>query len=150
MHINGIELIIIYFISFVMNHGMSKIRYVECTSSLIRALVLFKKLFPSHGKKEIETFLSKAVKYLEGMQEEDGSWNGNWGKCYATYFAIKGLVATRNTYQNSSTLRRGVEFLLKIQSPDGGWGESHISCTQKKYNPLFHGILPILFKLPLL
>ena len=75
---------------------------------------------------------------MEETQKEDGSWYGNWGIChiYATYFAIKGLVATGNTYHNSSTIRKGVEFLLKIQCPDGGWGESHISCTQKKYIPL--------------
>ena len=121
-----------------MNHGMGKIRYVECTSSSIQALVLFRKLFPNHRKKEIKTFLSKGVKYLEETQKEDGSWHGYWGICYtyATYFAIKGLVATGNTYNNSSTLRRGVEFLLKIQCPDGGWGESYISCMQKKYIPL--------------
>ncbi|XP_022946791.1 beta-Amyrin Synthase 1-like isoform X2 [Cucurbita moschata] len=112
--------------------------YVECTSSSIQALVLFTKLFPNHRKKEIETFLSKAIKYLEETQKEDGSWFGNWGVChiYATYFAIKGLVATGNTYHNSSTIRKGVEFLLKIQCPDGGWGESHVSCMQKKYIPL--------------
>ena len=117
---------------------MGKIRYVECTSASIQALILFKKLFPSHRKKEIETFLSKAVKYLEETQKEDGSWYGNWGIChiYATYFAIKGLVASGNTYQNSSTLQRGVELLLKIQYPDGGWEESHISCREKKYIPL--------------
>ena len=77
MHVNCIGLIIICFVFLVMNYGMGKIRYVECTSASIQALILFKKLFPSHRKKEIETFLSKAVKYLEETQKEDGSWYGN-------------------------------------------------------------------------
>ncbi|XP_022999284.1 beta-Amyrin Synthase 2-like isoform X1 [Cucurbita maxima] len=121
-----------------LEYTVLELEYVECTSSSIQALVLFTKLFPNHRKKEIETFLSKAEKYIEETQKEDGSWYGNWGIChiYATYFAIKGLVATGNTYHNSSTIRRGVEFLLKIQCSDGGWGESHLSCTQKKYIPL--------------
>ena len=129
-----------------MNHGMDKIRYAECTSSSIQALVLFTKLFPNHRRKDIETFLSKVVQYLEETQKEDGSWYGNWGIChiYATYFAIKGLVATRSTYQNSSTLRRGVEFLLKIQCRDGGWGESHISCSNflcfNSFDPFSRGL----------
>lgn len=116
---------------------MSKIRYVECTSSSIQAVVLFKRLFPSHRKREIETFITKATNYMKETQKKDGSWYGNWGIChlYATYFAIKGLEAAGNTYDNCSAIRRGVDFLLKIQCRDGGWGESHVSCKTKVYTP---------------
>ena len=116
----------------------TKFRYVECTSSAIQALVLFKKLFPSQRKKEINNFIEKATNYIKETQKEDGSWYGNWGIChtYATFFAVKGLVAAGSTYDNCSTIRRGVEFLLKVQCDDGGWGESHISCTKKVYTPL--------------
>lgn len=49
-------------------------RYIECTSSTIQALVLFKKLHPQHRRKEIEGFLTRASEYLEKMQMQDGSW----------------------------------------------------------------------------
>ncbi|KAE8648493.1 lupeol synthase isoform X2 [Cucumis sativus] len=112
--------------------------YVECTSSAIQALVLFKKLFPSHRKKEIENFIEKAENFIKQLQKEDGSWYGNWGIChiYATLFAIKGLVATGNTYDNCLEISKAVEFLLKIQCEDGGWGESHISCFKRVHTHL--------------
>jgi beta-amyrin synthase len=48
--------------------------YVECTASAIEALVLFKKLYPGHRKKEIEDFIENAVQYLQDEQMPDGSW----------------------------------------------------------------------------
>lgn len=48
--------------------------YVECTSSVIQALVLFKKLYPGHRKMEIDNFVTNAVRYLEDTQLPDGSW----------------------------------------------------------------------------
>lgn len=49
-------------------------RYVECTSSAIQALILFKNLYPHHRNKEIQTFITKAAGYLESLQRPDGSW----------------------------------------------------------------------------
>ncbi|KAK4770144.1 hypothetical protein SAY87_030676 [Trapa incisa] len=48
--------------------------YVECTSSCIQALVLFKKLFPSHRKHEIDNFLVNAAQFIQDTQKSDGSW----------------------------------------------------------------------------
>ncbi|XP_024182949.2 beta-amyrin synthase-like [Rosa chinensis] len=112
--------------------------YVECTSSSIQALALFRKLYPGHRKKHIDDFITNAACYLEDMQTPDGSWYGIWGICfvYGTWFAILGLKAAGRTYKNCEAIRRGVEFLLKIQRNDGGWGESYTSCTNKIYTPL--------------
>ncbi|XP_050285981.1 beta-amyrin synthase-like [Quercus robur] len=112
--------------------------YVECTASAIQALVLFKTLYPEHRKKEIEDFITNAVRYIENMQMLDGSWNGNWGICflYGTWFALGGLAAAGKTYYNCPAMRKGVDFLLKTQKGDGGWGESYLSCPKMEYIPL--------------
>ncbi|KAJ6678906.1 TERPENE CYCLASE/MUTASE FAMILY MEMBER [Salix purpurea] len=95
-------------------------------------------LYPGHRKKEIESFIARAVEYLEMIQMPDGSWYGNWGVCfiYSTWFALVGLAAAGKTYYNNQAMRRGVDFLLRIQSPDGGWGESYLACPNKIYTPL--------------
>ena len=49
-------------------------RYVECTSSSIQALALFRMLYPKYRKKDINAFITSAVRYLEDMQTADGSW----------------------------------------------------------------------------
>ncbi|KAL3624985.1 myb-like DNA-binding protein bas1 [Castilleja foliolosa] len=112
--------------------------YVECTSSSIQALVLFNKLYPEHRKKEIEIFIKKAAAYFEDIQKPDGSWYGSWGVCfiYGTWFALAGLAAAGKDYNNCNAIRRGVDFLLKSQNGDGGWGESYLSCPKKEYIPL--------------
>ena len=109
--------------------------YVECTGSAVVVLTRFMKQFPRHRTKEIETFIAQAVKYIESLQMADGSWYGNWGVCfiYATFFAVRGLVAAGKTYQSYEPIRRAVQFLLKIQNDEGGWGESFLSCPGKKY-----------------
>ncbi|KAJ6327893.1 hypothetical protein OIU76_006432 [Salix suchowensis] len=93
--------------------------YVECTSSAIHGFVVFMKVYPGHRKKEIETFIARAVQYLEMIQMPDGSWYGNWGVCfiYSTWFALVGLAAAGKTYYNNQAMRRGVDFLLRIYTP---------------------------------
>lgn len=58
---------------------------------------------------------------------------GSWGICfiYATWFALVGLTAAGKTYYNCKAVCRGVEFLLKTQNNDGGWGESYLSSPNK-------------------
>ncbi|CAB4272094.1 unnamed protein product [Prunus armeniaca] len=80
------------------------------------------------------------VEFLENLTIEYEY--GNWGICfiYGTWFAIRGLEAAGKTYNNCEAIRRGVEFLLKTQRDDGGWGESYISCTNKSKLKLISGI----------
>ncbi|XP_027117731.2 lupeol synthase-like [Coffea arabica] len=112
--------------------------YVECTSSAIQALSLFKKLYPGHRKAEVESCISRAIDYIENEQEDDGSWYGRWGICYTygTWFAVEALVACGRDYDNSSALRKACKFLLSKQLPDGGWGESYLSCSNEVYTNL--------------
>ncbi|KAL3613496.1 myb-like DNA-binding protein bas1 [Castilleja foliolosa] len=112
--------------------------YVECTSSVIQCLVLFNKLHPNHRTREIKTSIKKAVEYIEAEQRPDGSWYGKWGVCftYAGWWALQGLAAAGKSQENCCAIRKGVDFLLKSQNDDGGWGESYLSCPKKEYVPL--------------
>ncbi|KAI6689734.1 hypothetical protein NL676_026562 [Syzygium grande] len=139
--------------------------YVECTSSALQALVLFRKLYPGLRKMEIEDFISNSVNYLENVQKTDGSWHvplplciseefryiketanklsnscryGCWGVCftYGLWFALVGLAAAGKTYGNCAAMRKGVAFLLRTQLPDSGWRESYLSCPKTEYIPL--------------
>ncbi|CAF1926178.1 hypothetical protein HID58_065063 [Brassica napus] len=115
--------------------------YVECTSSVIQALIMFKKLYPDHRTREIDRTIEKAVQFIENTQEADGSWYGSWGVCYtyATWFALEGLASVGKTYENCLAMREGVGFLLKKQNSSGGWGESYLSCSEKRYIELEGG-----------
>ncbi|XP_016445350.1 beta-amyrin synthase [Nicotiana tabacum] len=122
-----------FFADIVIEH-----EYVECTGSSIQALVLFKKLYPGHRTNEVDNFIDNAVKYFEDVQMPDGSWYGCWGVCfiYASWFALGGLAAAGKSYSNCAAVRKGVEFLLRTQRSDGGWGESYRSCPDKVYREL--------------
>ncbi|KAK8707331.1 hypothetical protein V6N13_058392 [Hibiscus sabdariffa] len=107
--------------------------YVECTSSAIQGLALFRKLHPKHRRVEIDHCIARGVQFLEDTQNPDGSWYGCWGICYTygTWFAVGGLAACGRNYNNSPSMRKACEFLLSKQLPNGGWGESYLSSQNK-------------------
>ncbi|MCD7472252.1 Tetra-spanning protein 1 [Datura stramonium] len=118
-----------FFADVVIEH-----EYVECTGSSVQALVQFKKLYPGHRTTEINNFIHNAVKYFEDVQKPDGSWYDCWGVrfTYTSWFALGGLAAAGKSDSNTATVRKGVEFLLRTQRSDGGWGESYRSGTHHK------------------
>ncbi|KAL6888527.1 hypothetical protein ACP4OV_009553 [Aristida adscensionis] len=109
--------------------------YPECTASVLQALVLFKELYPSYRTRDIEKCIANAATFIENTQRQDGSWLGTWGICftYATFFSVKGLVASGKTYENSSSIRSACHFILSKQLKTGGWGESHVSNRTQIY-----------------
>ncbi|XP_008661274.1 achilleol B synthase isoform X3 [Zea mays] len=108
---------------------------VECTSSVLQALVLFEEFNSEYRSKEIKENVKKAAIYIENNQNKDGSWYGTWGICfvYGTLYAIKGLVAAGRNYENSICIRKACNFLLSIQLKTGGWAESYHSCERQVY-----------------
>ncbi|KAM0862130.1 hypothetical protein ACQ4PT_045449 [Festuca glaucescens] len=108
---------------------------VECTSSVIDALMMFRDQHPLYRNNEIEGCVQKAALFIESKQQKDGSWYGTWGICftYGTMFGIKGLTIAGRTYDTSSSIRRACKFLLSNQQPTGGWGESYISSENEEY-----------------
>ncbi|KAL8139692.1 hypothetical protein V2J09_005713 [Rumex salicifolius] len=97
--------------------------YVECTSSVIQALTLFKKLHPSHRSEEIQNCIQKSI--------QTGSWGV--GFTYGTWFAVDALISCGMNYNSCIALRKASDFLISKQLADGGWGESYLSCTNKVY-----------------
>ncbi|KAK2988295.1 hypothetical protein RJ640_011966 [Escallonia rubra] len=109
--------------------------HVECTASVIQALMLFKRMHPGHREKEIEVSVAKALCFLKDRQWTNGSWYGYWGVCflYGTFLALLGLASAGETYSNSQAVRKAVQFFLWAQNEEGGWGESIQSCPREKY-----------------
>ena len=110
--------------------------YVECSSASLQALAAFAARFPDDARvRDIARASTRGRAFLKSIQKPDGSWYGSWAVCftYGTWFGVKGLLATGSTYATCAALRKATAFLLSKQMADGGWGESYLSCQNKKY-----------------
>ncbi len=76
------------------------------------------------GEKADSPRMAAALAYLEKEQEPEGSWFGRWGVnyVYGTWSALCALNAAGVDPQKP-VVRRAVDWLVKIQNADGGWGE---------------------------
>jgi squalene/oxidosqualene cyclase-like protein len=108
--------------------------YVECSSACVTALAHFAQDQPGHRTVEVMNAIQAGGQFLKSIQRPDGSWYGSWGVCftYGTWFGIEGLVAAGEP-TSGAEIRKGVEFLLGKQNPNGGWGESYLACVNKVY-----------------
>lgn len=68
--------------------------------------------------------LQRAVAWLSGQQEGDGSWFGRWGAnhVYGTGAAVPALIAA-GVPAGDDRVVRAVGWLESVQHDDGGWGE---------------------------
>jgi squalene-hopene/tetraprenyl-beta-curcumene cyclase len=87
-----------------------------------------------------EPWLTKARDWLESVQREDGGW-GERCNTYddpvfkgqgpstasQTAWAVMGLCAFDDPDRPS--LRRGIEYLIRTQNPDGSWTEHETTGT---------------------
>ncbi len=69
--------------------------------------------------------LAAALAFLRRSQADDGSWYGRWGMnyIYGTWSVLCALNAA-GVSPRSPEVRRAVDWLISIQSDDGGWGET--------------------------
>ncbi len=69
--------------------------------------------------------MKAGLAYIEREQLADGSWFGRWGVNYI-YGAWSALCALNAIGQDGAApmVRKAADWLIAIQNPDGGWGES--------------------------
>jgi len=72
--------------------------------------------------------LSRGVDYLIARQTGEGSWYGRWGLnyIYGTWSVLCALNAC-GLDRESVSIRKAVDWLVRIQNVDGGWGEDGTS-----------------------
>jgi squalene cyclase len=130
--------------------------YTELTSACVTGLAAFARHFPEHRTKDMQRMIARGTDYVRAQQRPDGSWYGSWAVCftYGTWFGVEALIAGGQPVPSSKSLkggkaptspydmaggdgaaiRRACSFLLSKQRPDGGWGESYLSCLTKEYH----------------
>src|SRR5262249_46571693 len=87
-----------------------------------------------------DPMVRRAVRWLEGVRRSCGGW-GESCRSYdepelagqgtptasQTAWALLGLLAAGE--HHNSAVHRGIEYLLRTQSPEGGWNEKHFTGT---------------------
>lgn len=76
------------------------------------------------GEGQDEAAKRRAIDYLIGDQEADGSWFGRWGVnyIYGTWSALCALNAAGLPHDHPA-IAKAAGWLCSIQNEDGGWGE---------------------------
>jgi hypothetical protein len=86
--------------------------------------------------------IGSAAKALLQQQRDDGGWAGNRylaSDAYSTAQAVYALGESGAGAAGDTGRRRGIEFLLKTQQPDGSW---HVKSRAVKFQPYFQSGFP--------
>ena len=82
--------------------------------------------------------MRRGIEYLRREQEPEGSWYGRWGInfVYGTWSVLCAFNAAGIGIDDPA-VRRAVDWLVRIQNQDGGWGEDDRSYVlhYKAYSP---------------
>ena len=86
--------------------------------------------------------IGSAAKALLQLQRNDGGWAGNKflaSDAYSTAQAVYALGESGAGAAGDAGHRRGIEFLLKTQQPNGSW---HVKSRAVKFQPYFQSGFP--------
>ncbi len=77
-------------------------------------------------------YVRRGLEYLRSTQRPRGSWYGRWGvnHVYGTWCVISALAALGT---GQDMVERAVAWLISVQNPDGGWGESCHSYVDESF-----------------
>ncbi|MFN0167112.1 MAG: squalene--hopene cyclase [Bryobacteraceae bacterium] len=107
-------------------YGRWGVAYIYGTCFALRGL-------NAAGESDREVYMLRAAEWLRSIQNADGGWGESCSSydCQGfspaestpsqTAWAVLGLIAAGDT--TSESIRRGVDYLVKTQRPDGGWDE---------------------------
>jgi squalene-hopene/tetraprenyl-beta-curcumene cyclase len=93
-------------------------------------------------------YVRRGLEYLRATQKPWGSWYGRWGvnHIYGTWCVISALTAVCHPEERAparvskderdcmrSMIDRAVAWLVSVQNPDGGWGETCHSYADESF-----------------
>jgi squalene cyclase len=84
----------------------------------------------------------EAAKALLALQRSDGGWGGNphmKSDAYATGVALTSLAESKALTPADRAYRRGTDYLLSTQFPDGSW---YVRSRSIKFQPYFESGFP--------
>jgi squalene-hopene/tetraprenyl-beta-curcumene cyclase len=120
----------------------------DLTAHAIRAWQAWLPELPGAEQKRISPAIGKALAYLRRSQQADGSWIPLWfGNQHApreenrTFGTARVILALLDCAAEEAALQRGIDWLVRSQNPDGGWGGSPDSVSSVEETALAVGSL---------
>jgi squalene-hopene/tetraprenyl-beta-curcumene cyclase len=89
-------------------------------------------MLAAFGYDATNRYVARGLAYLRATQKPWGSWYGRWGvnHVYGTWCVISALAALQT---GSDMVERAAAWLISVQNPDGGWGESCHSYADESF-----------------
>lgn len=106
------------FIPFADHNAMIDPPTVDITGRILEMLAVY-------GYTRRDPRVEKAIQFVLGEQEPDGSWFGRWGVnyIYGTFLVLRGLEAM-GYWNHEPAIQQAAEWIRMVQNADGGWGET--------------------------